>query len=115
MTSDRGLGYHRGKPFTQELFDRPEQAQKAARILKGILEAQSPRLSDIAQAMPGNPEANYKAMQRFLQGTEPQDVLLRLFDGEAPFVLGDPTEIPRKQAKKTADVGRLSDGKTLGF
>lgn len=101
--------------FAQELFDRPEQAQKAAGILKGILEAQSPRLSDIAQAMPGNPEANYKAIQRFLEATDPRDSLLRLFDEEAPFIIGDPTEIPRRQAKKTEYVGRLSDGKTLGF
>lgn len=50
------------EPFTQELFDRPEQAQKAARILKGILEAQSPRLSDIAQAMPGNPVSDGKTL-----------------------------------------------------
>lgn len=102
-------------PFTMEVFDRSEQAHKAAPILKGILDAQSPRLSDIAQAMPGNPQASYKALQRFLQEQDPQDYLLRLFDEEAPFILGDPTEVPRKQAKKTNYVGKLSDGKTLGF
>ena len=42
-------------------------------------------------------------------------MLLRLFDEEAPFFLADPTEISRKQARKTAYVGKLSDGKTLGF
>jgi len=53
--------------FAQGLFDRPEQARKAAGLLKGVLEAHSPRLSDLAQAMPGNPEANDKVIQRFLQ------------------------------------------------
>jgi hypothetical protein len=40
---------------------------------------------------------------------------MRLYDPESPFVIVDPTEIERKQAKNTAYVGRLSDGKTLGF
>lgn len=40
---------------------------------------------------------------------------MRLYDPESPFVLVDPTEMERKQAKKTDYVGRLSDGKTLGF
>ena len=40
---------------------------------------------------------------------------MRLYDPETPFVLVDPTEIERKQAKSTQYVGRLSDGKTLGF
>jgi len=44
------------------------QVPKAARILKGVLEAQSPWLSDISQAMPGNPEASDNAIQRFLHG-----------------------------------------------
>ena len=45
--------------FAQLLFDSKEDAHKGAIILKAILEAQSPRLSDIAQKMPGTPEANY--------------------------------------------------------
>lgn len=101
--------------FTKEIFDRDEEAEKAAVILKGILDAQSPRISDISHAMPGNPDANYKAIQRFIEGHDFKDNLLRLFNEEVPFVLGDPTEIPRKQAKKTKYVGKLSDGKTLGF
>ena len=40
---------------------------------------------------------------------------MRLYDPESPFVLVDPTEIERPQAKNTDYVGRLSDGKTLGF
>ena len=44
-----------------------------------------------------------------------KDVLARLHDSQAPFVIGDPTEIPRPQAKHTPYVGYLKDGKTRGF
>ena len=40
---------------------------------------------------------------------------MRLFDEEAPFYIGDVTEVERPYARKTGYVGRLSDGKTLGF
>jgi hypothetical protein len=46
---------------------------------------------------------------------DPQDALLRLFQEEASFVIGDPTEMPRPQAKKTEYVGTLSDGETKGY
>jgi Transposase DDE domain len=101
--------------FAQLLFDSKDLARTAAVILKAILEAQSPRLSDIAQKMPGTPEANYKQIQRFLVKIDPQSILLRLFQTDAPFVLGDPTEIPRPEAWHTSYVGTLSDGKTKGF
>jgi hypothetical protein len=29
--------------------------------------------------MPGNPEANYKAIQRFLEASDPKEALLRLY------------------------------------
>jgi len=101
--------------FAQCLFDEERVARKAAQILKAILRARSPRLSDIAQHMPGNPEAKYKEIQRFLHRVDLKTALLRLFQLDAPFVLADPTEIPRPQARKTAYVGRLKDGKTRGF
>jgi len=41
--------------------------------------------------------------------------LLRLFQEEAPFLIGDPTEMPRPEAQKTDYVGRLSDGQTSGY
>ncbi len=109
------LTFRRMEQFTDYLFDSKDQARKAALILKAILEVRSPRLSDISQAMPGNPEANYKMLQRFLQATDPREALLRLYQEDAPFILADPTEIPRPQAKKTGYVGRLKDGKTRGF
>ena len=99
--------------FAQFLFDR--QAEKAARIMRGMLEARSPRLSDVSHRMPGNPPANYKAIQRFMEQSDPKAALQRLFQEDASFVIGDPTEIERPQAKKTAYVGTLKDGKTRGF
>ena len=48
------------KMFTGQCFDRDND--KAARIVKGILDAQSPRISDVSNAMDGNPEANYKTI-----------------------------------------------------
>ena len=99
----------------QFLFDGEDLAEKAGQIIGAILESRSPRVSDIAHRMRGNPDANYKAIQRFLGQADPRDALIRLFQEEAPFVFADPTEIPRPQAKKTAYVGTLKDGKTKGF
>ena len=101
--------------FVRYLFDDEEQADKAAQIVEGIMEAQSPRLSDISQRMRGEPAANYKAVQRFLSKAEPKAALLRLFQEETSYVIGDPTEVPRPQAWKTPYVGTLKDGKTKGF
>jgi len=101
--------------FMQFLFDQEDLAEKAGEIAEAILESRSPRLSDISHRMRGNPAANYKAIQRFLGQVDPREALIRLFQEEAPFVIGDPTEIPRPQARKTAYVGTLKDGKTKGF
>lgn len=101
--------------FTRELFDREEHAQRAGEIILAMLEARSPRLSDISQRMEGKPPANYKRIQRFLDGVDPREAMLRLFQEKAPFVIGDPTEIPRPQAHKTDYVGTLKDGKTKGL
>jgi len=101
--------------FTQHLFDQERTAQQAAVILQGIWESRSARLADIAQHMPGTAEANYKALQRFLKRSDAKAALRRLFQAEAPFVIGDPTEIARPQAYKTDYVGKLKDGQTRGF
>jgi hypothetical protein len=97
-------------PFVRDLFDDQVVAQKAARIVAWILGAQSPRMSEIAREMGGNETANYKCVQRFLEASDPREVLLRMFREETSFVVGDPTEMPRPQAKKTEYVGTLSDG-----
>lgn len=101
-------------PFTEGLFDREEE--KAARILWSILETQSPRKSDWSQVFSDSSEgANYRTIDRTLPKLDARKALMRLYDPESPFVLVDPTEMERPQAKKTDYVGRLSDSKTLGF
>jgi|GEM_PF-2450094 len=40
--------------FTKDISDRDKEAKKASVILKVILDVQSPRISDISQAMLGN-------------------------------------------------------------
>ncbi len=101
--------------FVQNLFDQRSIAEKAALIVQAILEARSPRLSDLSHHLPASPEANYKMLQRFLDRVDPREALQRLFDPAAAFVLGDVTEIERSQARATSYVGTLKDGKTRGF
>jgi hypothetical protein len=101
--------------FAQMLFDTDDVARHATPILKAILAAQSARLSEIAQKMRGNPEANYKQLQRFMNKVDAKETLFRLFQADAPFVLGDVTELPRPQAYRTPSVGKLKDAKTRGF
>ena len=103
------------QPFVQELFDEKETVRQGAEIIQAILTAHSPRLSDLAREMKGTVEANYKRIQRFLKCVDPRAVLGRLYQENAPFVIGDPTEMPRPQAYKTGYVGKLSDGETYGY
>lgn len=105
----------KAQAFFKYLFDQDRLAIKAAIIVEAILAACSPRLSAIAQHMPGSEAANYKMIQRFLGQVDVKALLLRLFQADAPFVIGDPTEMPRPQARKTSYVGTLKDGKTRGF
>ena len=101
--------------FVQQLFPDEKTAQQASQIIEGILTARSPRLSEIAAHMPGGEAASYKRLQRFLQAVDPGEVLKLLFNEEAKFVIGDPTEIERPHADKTSYVGTLMDGQTKGF
>ncbi len=101
------------KRFTDQCFDRDND--KVASIVKGILDAKSPRISDISNKMNGNTSANYKAIQRFLDNNDPRDNLHRLFNEDSPVIIGDPTEIERSQAKKTEYVGKVGKDKKLGF
>ena len=105
----------RMRRFMQALFDDETTAHKAAEIGQAMLKARSLRLSDISAEMAGSDSASYKRIQRFIQGTDPQPALWRLFQEQAEFVIGDPTEIERRQAWRTEYVGKLKDGKTLGF
>jgi hypothetical protein len=101
--------------FAQQLFTDQKTATRASQIMEAIMTVRSPRMSDIAASMPGKEAANYKRIQRFLYDNEPQETLRQLFNEEAEFVIGDPTEIERPYAKKTAYVGTLKDGQTKGF
>ena len=101
--------------FAQHLFEGADLSSKAGRILQAVLRARSARLSDIARELPGNADAGYKQMQRFMQRVDLKLVLMRFFQADAKFVIGDPTEIERRQAWKTGYVGKLKDGKTKGF
>jgi hypothetical protein len=101
--------------FMVELFDDIDIAERAGEISAAILEARSLRLTDIAVEMEGESAAGYKRIQRFLKKTDPRTALWRLFQEDAEFVIGDPTEIERPQAWKTEYVGKLKDGKTRGF
>ena len=101
--------------FTQQLFTDEKAARQASQIIEGIMAARSPRLSDIAAHMPGGQSASYKRIQRFLQDQDPQEALRMLFNEDAKFVIGDPTEIERPHANQTNYVGTLMDGQTKGF
>jgi Transposase DDE domain len=103
------------RPFMQRVFDDPTTANKAAEIGQAILAARSLRLTEIAVKMRGSSDAGYKRIQRFVKQTDPREALWRLFQEQAEFVIGDPTEIERPQAWKTGYVGTLKDGKTKGF
>ncbi len=69
-------------------------------------------MSDLSHKMAGSPVANYRAIQRFIAECDLITALRRLFRVEAPFVLGDPTEIPRacNQAVWMGDQSAELDG-----
>ena len=64
--------------------------------------------------MDGNADANYKTIQRFIDKNDTRDAIHRLYNEDSPYIIGDPTDIARPQAKKTEYVGKLKD-KKLGF
>jgi hypothetical protein len=101
--------------FMRYLFDDTKMVEQGSKIIRALLEAQSPRLSNIAEKMRGNSASCYKRIQRFLQRADMKQVLLRFYHPEAGFVIGDPTEMERSRARKTAYVGTLSDGMTPGY
>ena len=101
--------------FLRSLMDDEKDVKTGAEIMQGILGAQSPRLTNIAEKMSGRSERNYKTIQRFLKKVELKQLLMRFYQEEAEFVIGDPTEMERYKAPKTAYVGTLSDGKTAGY
>jgi hypothetical protein len=101
--------------FMRYLFDDEKLRKQGSEIIRALLEAQSPRMSNIAERMAGKRAGSYKLLQRFLAKLDLKQVLLRLYQEEAKFVIGDPTEMERFRAPKTSYVGTLSDGKTAGY
>jgi hypothetical protein len=101
--------------FWRYLLPEEREVKKGAEITKALLEAQSPRLTNIAEKMTGQSERNYKTIQRFLKQTDVKQLLFRFYQETAEFVIGDPTEMERYKAPKTSYVGTLSDGKTAGY
>jgi hypothetical protein len=84
--------------------------------VKGILEADSPRVSDIRRAMGvHSSEANCRGVYRFLQKTDPREALRLMYREDAEYVMGEVTEMRRPQALRTEYVGYLKDGKTRGY
>lgn len=101
--------------FMGFLFEDEKLAQKSAGIVTALLAAQSPRLSNIAEQMHGASASCYKSIQRFLQQVDLKQTLLRFYQEDAQFVIGDPTEMERYRAPKTRYVGKLSDGEKAGY
>lgn len=101
--------------FMRYLLDDEKLAIQGSKIIRALLEAQSPRMSNIAEKMTGKSASCYKMIQRFLAKVDLKRVLLRFYQAEARFVIGDPTEMERFRAPKTAYVGTLSDGMTAGY
>jgi len=101
--------------FMRHLIDEEKLVKQGAEIVKALLEAQSPRLTNIAEKMSGQSDRNYKTIQRFLKQVNVKQLLMRFYREEAEFVIGDPTEMERYRAPKTSYVGTLSDGQTAGY
>jgi len=101
--------------FMRYLMDEESLVEEGAEIIKALLEAQSPRLTNIAEKMSGKSERYYKTIQRFLDLVNVKQLLMRFYQEGAEFVIGDPTEMERYHAPKTPYVGTLKDGKTAGY
>ncbi len=101
--------------FMRYILDDEKLAEQGAKIIRALLEAQSPRMSNIAEKMKGKGASCYKMIQRFLAKVDLKQVLLRFYQEEADYVIGDPTEMERFRAPHTAYVGTLSDGMTAGY
>jgi hypothetical protein len=101
--------------FLQYLFDEDALVDKGSAIVTALLDAQSPRLTNISEKMNGRSATCYKRIQRFLKQVDLKQTLLRFYQEEAQFVIGDPTEMERYKAPKTSYVGKLRDGETAGY
>ncbi len=76
-------------------------------VLRAMLEAGSARWREIARKMKGAEAATYKRWQRLVARFDPWPGVTRLCAENAPFGIGDLTDIERPQARRTAYVGWL--------
>ncbi len=68
------------KKYSSEVFFYKDDIRWASRIVKGILEANSPRVTDIGRTMEEqSEEANCRAVYRFLERTDPWEALRLMF------------------------------------
>jgi hypothetical protein len=68
--------------YMRTLFNRRGDIHWATVIVKAILEADSPRISDVARAMGGGTEAGMRAIHRFLRwGEDPREAMKLLYLG----------------------------------
>ena len=100
---DKFINY---REMMEYLFDDKKEAEKAAKIAAGMIKAQSPRITDIAERMDGENESNRKMIHRYLKGTNVKEALMRLYQEDSEFVIGDPTE--RYYSRKRLFVGMWS-------
>ncbi len=64
--------------FLRYLLDDENLVEKGSRITKAMLGAQSPRLSDISEKIPGKSSSCYKEIQRFVKKADLKQALKRL-------------------------------------
>ncbi len=79
--------------FMRYLLDDVKLAEQGSKIVRALLDAQSPRMSNISEKMKGKSASCYKMIQRFLAKVDLKQVLLRFYQEEADYVIGDPTEM----------------------
>jgi hypothetical protein len=79
--------------FMRYVLDDERLAEQGVTIVKALLEAQSPRLTNISEEMTGKRSSNYKVTQRFLKRVYIKQLLKRLYHENAEFILSDPTEM----------------------
>jgi hypothetical protein len=73
--------------FMRYLLDDKSLAEKGAVIIKALLKAQSPRLTNISEKMACNSVSNYKVIQRFLKHVDLKKLRRRLYQENADLSL----------------------------
>ena len=85
------------------LFDEERLVKKVQAITVGILISGSCRVREVVRTRSGNETADYKCIQQFVAKTNMKASLLRMYQEESSFLIGDPTEMSRPLgAKKRA-------------